>query len=146
MLVDSDERDNQLLDKTVYGEMEPDRSWGRYPNATGDFDVLQPTPGESNGGGGPAPDVFTRGDANDDGNVDISDAIKLLAYLFTGGQAPGCLDSGDTNDDGDLNITDSIFLLNYLFTGNLELPMPVSLCGEDPTADQLDCGAYNTCN
>ena len=146
MLVDSDERDNQLLDKTVYGEMEPDRSWGRYPNATGDFDVLQPTPGESNGGGGPAPDVFTRGDANDDGNVDISDAIKLLTYLFTGGEAPGCLDSGDTNDDGDLNITDSIFLLNYLFTGNLELPMPVSLCGEDPTADQLDCGAYNTCN
>ena len=47
--------------------VEPDRSWGRYPNATGDFDVLQPTPGESNGGGGPAPDVFTRGDANDDG-------------------------------------------------------------------------------
>lgn len=146
MLIDSDERDNHLLDKTVYGEMEADRSWGRYPNATGEFDVLQATPGESNGGGGPAPVVFNRGDANDDGNVDISDAIKLLAYLFTGGDAPGCLDSGDTNDDGDLNITDSIFLLNYLFTGNLDLPMPVSPCGEDPTADQLDCGAYNTCN
>lgn len=144
MLVDSDERNNQLLDKVIFPAMEPDRSWGRYPSATGDFEVLQGTPGESNGGAA-AGAVFRRGDANDDANVDISDAVRVLSYLFAGFDAPPCVDTGDTNDDGEVNITDAIFLLTYLFVGNQELPAPAGACGEDPSEDPLGCAVSTSC-
>jgi len=147
MLVDRDEGDNQLLNKVIFPAMEQDRSWGRYPNATGDFEALQGTPGESNGSGGGGGPVFRRGDVNDDVNVDISDAVRVLAYLFGGVETPPCVDSGDTNDDGAINITDAIFLLNYLFVGNLELPAPAGgACGEDPSEDSLGCVVSTACN
>ena len=84
---------------------------------------------------------------NDDVNVDISDAVRVLAYLFGGVETPSCVDSGDTNDDGEINITDAIFLLNYLFVGNLELPAPAGgACGEDPSEDSLGCVVSTACN
>ena len=144
MLVDSDERNNQLLDEVVFDSMEEDRSWGRYPDATGNFEVLQATPGESNGGAAAGP-VFRRGDANDDANVDISDAVRVLSYLFAGIEEPSCLDTGDANDDGEINITDAIFLLTYLFVGNQELPAPAGSCGEDLTEDPLGCAVSASC-
>ena len=33
---------------------------------------------------------FLRGDGNTDGTVDISDAIAVLGFLFTGGAAAPC--------------------------------------------------------
>ena len=45
---------------------------------------------------------FLRGDANTDGEIDISDAIKTLSALFQGGPGLVCLDAADSNDDGDL--------------------------------------------
>ena len=138
MLVDRDESDNQLLNKVIFPAMEQDRSWGRYPNATGDFEALQGTPGESNGGGGGP--VFRRGDVNDDVNVDISDAVRVLAYLFGGVETPSCVDSGDTNDDGASNITDAIFLLEFLYRGGSAPPAPFPEMGADPgEADALGC-------
>jgi len=38
--------------------------------------------------GGEAPACLKAADSNDDGGVDLSDAVHLLAYLFTGGSAP----------------------------------------------------------
>ena len=78
---------------------------------------------------------------------DISDAVRVLAYLFGGVETPPCVDSGDINDDGAINITDAIFLLNYLFVGNLELPAPAGgACGEDPSEDPLGCVVSAACN
>ncbi|MEM7262519.1 MAG: hypothetical protein AAF488_11055 [Planctomycetota bacterium] len=89
--------------------------------------------------------VFRRGDANGDGGFDISDAIFTLAALFTpGAPSPGCADSGDANDDGGYDISDAIFTLAALFTPGAPAPSDPgpNTCGEDPTADGLDCAVY----
>ena len=81
---------------------------------------------------------FVRGDANGDGEVNLSDAISTLEYLFLGGKAPGCLDAADSDDDGALNITDPVSLLGWLFLGSAA-PPPPNQCGADPREDPLDC-------
>jgi hypothetical protein len=57
------------------------------------------------------------GDANDDGLVNLGDAVYLLNYLFKGGLPPAPNGAGDTNDDGVVNLGDVVYLLNYLFKG-----------------------------
>ena len=65
----------------------------------------------------PQGNSFTRGDANTDGNVDISDPTTTLQYLFLGGDAPPCEASADSNGDGNINISDPTYTLQYLFLG-----------------------------
>jgi len=82
---------------------------------------------------------FVRGDSNDDGAVDISDAIHGLQFLFTGGEIV-CEDASDNNDDGALDIADPIALLARLFGGAPPLPLPSDISfGPDPTSDVLVC-------
>ncbi|MEM7167464.1 MAG: cytochrome c peroxidase [Planctomycetota bacterium] len=82
---------------------------------------------------------FTRGDANQDGGVDLADVIATLSYLFAGGQV-ACLDAVDSNDDGTLDISDPVRSLTRLFLSTDPLPMPTDLTvGPDPTQDLLDC-------
>ncbi|MDE0959838.1 MAG: hypothetical protein OSB09_03580 [Planctomycetota bacterium] len=83
--------------------------------------------------------LFLRGDINDDGTTDLSDAINLLDYLFTSGAEPSCYDGADTNDDGALDLADVILVLSYLFTGGPPPEDPFVGCGSDPTADSIDC-------
>jgi hypothetical protein len=84
--------------------------------------------------------IFRRGDANEDGGVDISDAVAILVYLFGGGSPPPCLDRLDTNDEGQLNVADAVYLLSYLFSAGPPPPEPFAQLGPDPTPDGLDCG------
>jgi hypothetical protein len=52
----------------------------------------------------------------ENGIVNITDAIAVLVYLFSGGGGPiRCLDAADVNDTGDINITDAVALLGFLF-------------------------------
>ena len=67
--------------------------------------------------------AFTRGDANADGTVDISDAVSILLYLFSGDPIAS-LPATDVNDDSATDITDVIFLLDYLFRGGSPPPEP----------------------
>ncbi|MBI4604180.1 MAG: hypothetical protein HY721_19655 [Planctomycetes bacterium] len=86
----------------------------------------------------PTGSLFRRGDPNADGVVDITDAVSILSYLFTGGVEPACEDAGDGNDDGKLDISDALAILGYLFLGAAEPPAPGTRdCGTDPTADDL---------
>ncbi len=48
MLVDTDARGNQVLDSITFGEQEMDVAFGRWPNGTGNFQVVQATPGAPN--------------------------------------------------------------------------------------------------
>ncbi len=80
---------------------------------------------------------FVRGDANDDGKVDISDAIFTLGCLFQGTRCPECPDAADIQDDGALDISDPIALLNYLFLEGPRPSAPFPDCGLDPTLDAL---------
>lgn len=66
------------------------------------------------------------GDCNADGTRDISDAIYLLTWLFSGGPAPvpsTCTvgipirENGDANGDGSRDISDAVHLLSWLFGG-----------------------------
>jgi hypothetical protein len=85
---------------------------------------------------------FLRGDSNDDGAVDLSDAVSILGYLFLGVQPVAgtfCEDSGDVNDDGALNVTDPIALLQHLFLGGPAPAAPFPEEGDDPTSDSLRC-------
>ena len=48
MLVDTDAQGNQVLDSVTFEAQETDSALGRLPNGTGDFQVVQATPGAQN--------------------------------------------------------------------------------------------------
>ncbi len=86
--------------------------------------------------------LFRRGDIDQGGVVDISDASAIFNFLFLGGRAPDCLDAVDANDDGANDVTDGIYVLNWLFLGGpiMPAPSPDSACpGADPTGDSIGC-------
>ncbi len=84
--------------------------------------------------------TFMRGDANGDGQIDISDPIKILFQLFLEPEPPTCADSSDANDDGELDLSDVLTLLGYLFLDGRQLPPPFPGPGVDLTPDPLCCG------
>ncbi len=88
---------------------------------------------------------FRRGDANGDANVDVSDAVFVLAYLFHGTSEVECLDSADADDTGALDLTDAVYVLNYLYLGGPAPAQPVAGCGPDPTSDALGCVSFPPC-
>jgi len=57
------------------------------------------------------------GNANADGNVNVSDAVHIINYVFTSGLPPDPMESGDTNCDGETNVSDAVFIINYVFAG-----------------------------
>jgi mono/diheme cytochrome c family protein len=66
-----------------------------------------------------------RGDANSSGDVDISDAISILGFLFRGSAPPLCAPLADVNASGDVDVSDPIALLSFLFRGSAA-PPPLS--------------------
>jgi hypothetical protein len=89
------------------------------------------------------PDItIFRGDSNDDGAVDLSDASYTLNWLFSGGPEPVCPDAVDANDDGKLDISDPIAVLQTLFLGTVSIAPPYPERGLDTTPDTLGpCGS-----
>jgi len=57
------------------------------------------------------------GDANNDGAVNISDAVWIIGYVFVGGSAPYPYLSGDVNCDSAVNISDAVWIINLVFVG-----------------------------
>ena len=90
--------------------------------------------------------LFRRGDADAVGEINLTDGVFLLNFLFLGGSAPPCLDAADANDDGQLNITTGVYVFNWLFLGG---PLPLAPgptnCGPDATPDELGCANYDNC-
>lgn len=82
---------------------------------------------------------FLRGDANNDGAVNIGDATFILGNLFSAGPTPQCRDAADVNDDGALNIADAVNLLGFLFVSGAPPAAPFPTFEGDPSADALDC-------
>ncbi len=96
---------------------------------------------------------FHRGDVNNDSLLDISDAVGILDYLFSGGLRITCLEAADFNNDWVVDITDPVAALNYLFVGGEPpaTPGPVdSPCGPDPDSGNaegdLGCQEYHGCS
>jgi len=96
--------------------------------------------------------AFHRGDANGDGQLDISDGLCTLVYLFSDGAVPPCLEAADANNDGAVDCSDSVFTLGYLYLGTRLPPEPGPAprpCGVDPdplgSAADLGCQQYAGC-
>lgn len=84
---------------------------------------------------------FLRGDANDDGSVNIADAIFTASALFVAGSpGPMCPDAADVNDDGAIDVGDVVYTASMLFVvDSTPPPAPFPDCGQDPTTDDLEC-------
>ena len=81
---------------------------------------------------------FRRGEVDGSGDVDLSDAVNVLNWLFLGGTTPPCQDAADANDDGGVDLSDAVSILAFLFLGGDEPSTPGPLtCGKDPSPDAL---------
>ncbi|MEE9443759.1 MAG: FG-GAP-like repeat-containing protein [candidate division Zixibacteria bacterium] len=57
------------------------------------------------------------GDANNDGIVNIGDAVFLISHIFKGGPPPNPIGKGDANCDGNTNVGDAVYIINVVFKG-----------------------------
>jgi hypothetical protein len=59
-----------------------------------------------------------RGDADNNGMINISDATYIVSYIFGGGSSPvPILEAGDASCDGIVNVSDAVALVGYIFGG-----------------------------
>jgi hypothetical protein len=66
---------------------------------------------------------FKRGDINNDGAQDLSDAIMLLGFLYLGQPATLiCEAAGRLNEGNDVDLSDAIYLLGFLYLGTAAPP------------------------
>jgi CubicO group peptidase (beta-lactamase class C family) len=57
------------------------------------------------------------GDPNAGGDIDIDDAVLLIAYIFSGSPDPVPYGSGDADCSGAIDIDDVVYLINFIFAG-----------------------------
>jgi len=62
------------------------------------------------------------GDANDDKELNVGDAIYIINYIFKDGPRPSCIEKADSNGDGIVNSGDAVLIINYIFKDG---PAPV---------------------
>ncbi len=68
---------------------------------------------------------YVCGDANDDKDVNVGDAVYIISYVFAGGPPPYNICAADANGDDEVNVGDAVYLINYIFKGG---PPPVEPC------------------
>ena len=97
---------------------------------------------------------FRRGDGNDNGGSDITDAINVLEDTFFGpdpvtGPRIKCLEAMNVNDDADVDITDVINMLEALFLGKVDsiVAPGLNICTTDAvdSPNHLGCDSYTHC-
>jgi hypothetical protein len=114
------------LDRVRISKDSPDCDQNGSPD---DFDIAVGAAEDIDEDG--VPDVcetgaITPGDANGDGSLDVSDALRVLLFLFEGFALPcgdgdlheiGNLRLIDWQPDGALDLSDAVAMLGYLFLG-----------------------------
>jgi hypothetical protein len=90
---------------------------------------------------------FTRGDANSDHRVSISDIVFILRILFADDTStPRCSDGADADDSGVIGLADAVRLVMYIFQEGAPLPAPSGTgCGLDPTPSGLPKDCLEAC-
>ena len=63
----------------------------------------------------PVIDRHLRGDANDDGSVDIGDFIVMAQYITGYGREPASMAQADINGDRSVDVADLVLLADYLW-------------------------------
>ena len=90
---------------------------------------------------GPSLSPFRRGDCDNDGSVNVTDAVCALNWAFLEGPRPGCVAATDGTGDGRVDLSDAVYLLNYAFLNGPTLAAPFPDCGlsELETDSPLGC-------
>ena len=104
-----------IVDGVTYGEMLPDRSWARA-DCDGPWSSNLPTPGAEN------ESLVRNGDVDQNGFLEVTDAVGVLNYLFQKGSLI-CPRASDVNGSGRTDLSDPIYLLAALFQGG-RAPLP----------------------
>jgi len=60
---------------------------------------------------------YLRGDANQDGIINVGDIVYLVSYLYKNGPTPSPVWVGDCNCDEIVNVGDIVYLVSYLYKG-----------------------------
>ncbi|NIS16808.1 MAG: S8 family serine peptidase [candidate division Zixibacteria bacterium] len=77
------------------------------------------------------------GDANNDGGVNVSDAVSIINYVFVGGDPPQPFQAcGDANSDSGVNVSDAVFIINFVFVGG---GAPTDCAAGSPAWGGSDC-------
>jgi hypothetical protein len=71
------------------------------------------------------PPPYLCGDADHSNSIDISDAVYMISYIFSGGPAPNPYDAGDANCDRADDISDAVYMISHIFSGG---PIPCAQC------------------
>ena len=147
--------DYQLLSGALTGSSTPTATTLEFTDTLGDppVELVIVTDGASN-----APTVFNssldlvpftgsrfiRGDATNDGNLDLADGIQLLSYLFQGASST-CLKAMDMDLSNHVSISDGVQVLCSLFCPGSPAPSgPYPDCGVDLNST-LSCVSFNAC-
>jgi len=134
------EDSSPTITQSVFCENQPDAIWPEdswLDLGENEFEEIC-EPEAPDGAVGP----FLRGDSNGDSNVDLSDAISILRFLFLGADEPNCQATADSNGDGNVDITDAIYSLAFLFLGGDALPAPTE-CGISELESDISLGCEN---
>jgi hypothetical protein len=68
-----------------------------------------------------------RGDADESGEIDLTDAVAILLRLFLAGP-PVCIPGADADDSASLDLTDAVYLLDYLYLAGPPPALPFPDC------------------
>jgi len=58
---------------------------------------------------------FICGDANSDDEVNVSDAVLIINFVFLGNVFPEMYEAADANCDTTVNVSDAVWIINYVF-------------------------------
>jgi cytochrome c553 len=72
------------------------------------------------------PVQLRRGDADLNGAIELTDAVRILSFLFLGSPLDTCLPAADADENGARELTDAVSILSHLFLG---APAPEPLSG-----------------
>lgn len=86
---------------------------------------------------------FVRGDLDENGNLDVADALGVLGFLFSGA-ALTCAETADVDASGGIDVADAVALLSYLFVSGSPPAFPFPNCSSYPMSP-LGCVAYDAC-
>lgn len=75
-------------------------------------------------------DVLACGDMDGSGQVDLSDVVYLINYVFAGGPPPQDMSHGDVDCSFQTDVSDAVYMINYIFGGG-PAPCEGPLCGRE---------------
>ncbi len=82
------------------------------------------------------------GDANNDGGTNVSDAVYIINYVFTGGAMPTCHEKGDANCDAEINVSDAVWIINYVFVAGAQPPCCLDVVFNDEYGSRVTYQAF----